>query len=67
MPETVRVCQDCGDGEEDANLTYCIACDKTICEDNCVAATNDEHGVSWCHECYERESPGWVAMSEDED
>jgi hypothetical protein len=63
----IRKCQDCGDTEEDANLTYCIACDKIICVDNCVAASDDEHGIDWCYECYERESPGWEHVRAEEE
>lgn len=59
-----RRCECCGDAEEDCNMTYCVACNKIICEDNCVAASNDEHGVDWCHDCYERESPGWATNEE---
>lgn len=38
-------------GEVDCNLRYCIDCDKPICVDNCVAASNGEHGVDWCFGC----------------
>jgi hypothetical protein len=48
-----EACESCG--ETESNLEPCIGCDKLICIDNCRAAFDDEHGVSWCHECYERE------------
>jgi hypothetical protein len=46
-----RKCVFCGDGEEDSNLTYCHECDRTICVDNCVACSNEEHGLDFCWQC----------------
>ena len=67
MGEESRRCADCGDTEEDSGLTYCHACNKTICVDNCVAAWDDEHGVDFCHGCVESGKVEIVDDDEDGD
>src|SRR5437868_5540895 len=46
-----QICADCG--ETESEMTYCHACNKTICEDNCVASSDDEQGLDFCHACTE--------------
>ncbi len=59
-----RKCFFCDATEDDSNLTSCHNCDRTICVDNCVASTNDEHGVDFCEECTEAERlrPTWMVL-----
>lgn len=34
-----------------------VDCNITFCVDNCVEASNEEHGLDWCWECSEKLKP----------
>jgi hypothetical protein len=63
--EEIVICQVCSDGEVNSpGLDYCHVCGRALCDD-CIAATNAEHGLRFCRDCVEA---GKVeVLAEDED
>lgn len=41
----------------DSDIVSCHGCKRSICVDNCVFATNHEHGLYFCEECHQKNPP----------